>query len=150
MPTATLHGIATHYEVSGSGPPILMMAPGGFDSAIEKWSTTWPWQHFLPLQAFARSYTCIAYDRREAGLSGARVEQLTWRAYADQAKGLEELLALKMPALILPGHTDFHATSCARYLEECIPGAEYWDVHLESQPPDLIRDRILAFFAAHV
>jgi hypothetical protein len=46
----------------------------------------------------------------------------------------EELLALKVPALILPGHTNFHATSCARYLEECLPGAEYWDVHLESQP----------------
>jgi hypothetical protein len=61
----------------------------------------------------------------------------------------EELMALKLPALILPGHTDFHATSCARYLEECIPGSEYWDVHLESQPPERIRDRILAFFAAH-
>ena len=61
----------------------------------------------------------------------------------------EELMALDVPALILPGHTDFHATSCARYLEECIPGAEYWDVHLESQPPDRIRDRILEFLAAH-
>ncbi len=28
-----------------------------------------------------------------------------------------------------------HATSRARYLEECIPGSEYWDVHLASQPP---------------
>jgi hypothetical protein len=53
MPTVDIDGIATHYEISGSGPPILMMAPGGFDSAIEKWSTTWPWQHFLPLQTFA-------------------------------------------------------------------------------------------------
>ena len=58
-------------------------------------------------------------------------------------------MALKFPALILPGHTDFHATSCARYLEECIPSAEYWDVPLESQPPDRIRDCILAFLAAH-
>jgi hypothetical protein len=43
MPTVDIAGIATHYEVSGSGLPILLMAPGGFDSAIEKWSTTWPW-----------------------------------------------------------------------------------------------------------
>ena len=57
-------------------------------------------------------------------------------------------MALKLPALVLPGHTDMHATSCARYLEECIPGAEYWDVHLESQSPDRIRDRILAFLSS--
>jgi pimeloyl-ACP methyl ester carboxylesterase len=70
MPTIAIDGIATHYEISGSGPPMLMMAPGGFDSAIVKWSTTWPWQHFLPLRVFAQDYTCIAYDRREAGQSG--------------------------------------------------------------------------------
>jgi hypothetical protein len=63
MPTIGTDGIATHYEISGSGAPILLMAPGGFDSAIENWSTTWPWQHFLPLQTFARHSTCIAYDR---------------------------------------------------------------------------------------
>jgi homoserine kinase len=57
MPTVDVDGIATHYEISGSGPPILMMATGGFDSAIEKWSTTWPRQHFLPLQVFSRDYT---------------------------------------------------------------------------------------------
>ena len=106
MPTVDIAGIVTRYEISGSGPPILMMAPGGFDSAIEKWSTTWPWQHFLPLQAFAKDYTCIAYDRREAGQSGGRVERLTWAAYADQAMGLLDHLgitSLKLPALILPG-----------------------------------------------
>ena len=48
MPTIGTDGIATHYEISGSGAPILLMAPGDFDSAIEKWSTTWPWQHFYP------------------------------------------------------------------------------------------------------
>ena len=80
MPSVDIDGIATHDEISGSGPPILLMA-------------------------------------------------------------------LKLPALILPGHTDFHATSCARYLEECMAGAEYRDVHLETQPPD--RDRILDFFSAH-
>jgi hypothetical protein len=43
MPTVDIAGITTHYEISGFGPPILMMVPGDFDSAIEKWSTTWPW-----------------------------------------------------------------------------------------------------------
>ena len=94
MPTVDIDGIATHDEISGSGPPTLMMAAGGFDSAIEKWPTTWPWQHFLPWQTFAREYTCTAYDRWEAGQSGGRVEKLTWAAYADQAKGLLDHLGI--------------------------------------------------------
>ena len=40
MPTVDIDGITTRYEISGSGPPILMMAPGGFDSAIEKRSAS--------------------------------------------------------------------------------------------------------------
>jgi hypothetical protein len=72
MPTVDGDGIATQYDIFGSRPPILPMAPGGFDSAVEKCFTTW--QHFLPLHTFARDYTCIAYDRREAGRSGDRLE----------------------------------------------------------------------------
>ncbi len=87
MPTADTSGIATYYEVTGSGPPLLMMAPGGFDSTLEKWSTSWPWQHFLPLQSFASEFTCIAYDRRECGRSGGRVERLTWHYLPISLKG---------------------------------------------------------------
>ena len=32
MPTALIDGIATRYEVVGSGPPLLMYAPAGFDA----------------------------------------------------------------------------------------------------------------------
>ena len=67
MPTVNIDGITTRYEISGAGPPILMMAPGGFDSTLEKWSTTWPWQHFLPLQTFAREYTCIVMTAGKLG-----------------------------------------------------------------------------------
>jgi hypothetical protein len=38
MPIALIDGIATRYEVRGSGPPLLMFAPGGFDATLEKWS----------------------------------------------------------------------------------------------------------------
>jgi pimeloyl-ACP methyl ester carboxylesterase len=244
MPTVDIDGIVTYYEISGPAPPILMMAPGGFDSAIEKWSTTWPWQHFLPLQTFAREYTCIAYDRREAGTSGGRVEKLTWAAYADQAKGLLDHLGVASAFIMgsclgcspviafaarypktcrglviaqpsgggkrrLTAHRHFNlhqqyvqdsgleavverarvkssfpqdpetgpwaaviahdarfaelfvrqdvdrylglvSVSChALFDRDTIPGAEYWHVHLESQPPDHIRDRILDFLATH-
>ena len=39
MATAILDGIRTRYEVLGSGPPLLMFAPGGFDATVEKWTT---------------------------------------------------------------------------------------------------------------
>jgi hypothetical protein len=36
MPVVDFDGIATRYEVVGSGPPLLVYAPGGFDAALEK------------------------------------------------------------------------------------------------------------------
>ena len=92
MPKVAIDGIQTNYEVYGSGPPLLMMAPGGFDSTIEKWSMAGVWKGMQPLESLAKHYTCIAYDRREAGASGGRVERLTWTGYAKQAKGLLEHL----------------------------------------------------------
>jgi hypothetical protein len=35
MPTAVIDGIVTRYEVVGSGPPLLMYAPGGFNAVVE-------------------------------------------------------------------------------------------------------------------
>ena len=39
MATAIIDGITTRYEVQGSGPPLLMYAPGGFNAIVETWST---------------------------------------------------------------------------------------------------------------
>ncbi len=36
MPYPESNGINIHYEARGIGPPLLMMAHGGFDSTIEK------------------------------------------------------------------------------------------------------------------
>ena len=43
MPTAIVDGIETYYETHGSGTPILMCAPGGFDATIEKWRVASAW-----------------------------------------------------------------------------------------------------------
>ena len=53
----------------------------------------------------------------------------------DTAPGAEpeELMELDIPALIVPGKDKAHATSAARYLEECLPGSEYWDVLPDEQ-----------------
>lgn len=34
MPFAEIEGIKTRYEVGGEGPPLLMLAPVGFDASI--------------------------------------------------------------------------------------------------------------------
>jgi pimeloyl-ACP methyl ester carboxylesterase len=57
----------------------------------------------------------------------------------------EDLLRSRIPALIVPGRDDSHATSAARYLEECLPLAEYWDVPPAEQTEDNAAPRLLAF-----
>ena len=88
MPYATLDGIKTNYQVTGSGTPLLMLAPGGFDSSIMRWSASGAWKELLPLNALVDQFQVIAYDRREAGASGGRLEPLTWEAYIKQATAL--------------------------------------------------------------
>ena len=281
MPYAEINGINIHYEVRGSGAPLLMMAPGGFDSTIEKWATSGVWADLKPLETLTSRYTCIAYDRREAGLSGGRVERVSWSTYAHEAKGLLdlldipqafvlggcmgcstatafsvtypettlglllhwpvggvrwrqngldrfqshvdfvkskdlesvvalarksgsfwaepkagpwasticadedfadsfagqdaarylamvalmgqtlfdrdtatgpepiELMALRVPTVIIPGADASHATSAARYLQECLEGSVYHDVPLEKQTPDAVRQWIIEFMESN-
>jgi len=280
VPTVEIDGIATRYEITGSGPPLLMFAPGGFDATLEKWSTLGVYARIKPLDHLSRHYTCILFDRRECGQSGGRVERITWAHYVRQAKGLldhlrigrahlmggcmgcspvlafavahpqaaislvlywpvggaryrisshqrfaqhlafvqehglaavvdlvqkegktfgadprggpwssvikrdadfaalyrshdvdaykllvagmarglfdrdtapgaepEDMLRLDVPALVVPGHDASHATSAARFLEECLPGAQYWDAPVESQTEDTASERLLGFLA---
>ena len=281
MPYAEINGINIHYEVRGAGAPLLMMAPGGFDSTIEKWATSGVWADMKPLETLTSRYTCIAYDRREAGLSGGRVERVSWNTYAHEAKGLLdlldisrafvlggcmgcstatafgvtypeatlglllhwpvggvrwrqnglnrfqthvdyveaeglgavvdlarkagsfwaepkagpwastictdesfaddfasqdgarylamvalmgqalfdrdtatgpepiELMALRVPSVIIPGADASHATSAARYLQECLEGSVYRDVPLEQQTPDAVRQWIIEFIESN-
>lgn len=94
MPTVTIDGIATRYEVVGSGPPILMYAPGGFDATLEKWRTQGVYAKIKLLDHLPSKYTCIVFDRRECGASGGRVERVTWAHYVRQGKGLLEHLGI--------------------------------------------------------
>lgn len=94
MPTATINGIDINYVTNGAGPALLLLAPGGFDSTIEKWSTAGVWPHVRPIETLADRFNVIAYDRRESGSSGGRVEQLSWEVYADEAKALLDHLGI--------------------------------------------------------
>ena len=282
MAYARLRGINIHYETYGSGPPLLMLAPGGFDSTIEKWSGAGVWKEMRPLETLANKYTCIAYDRRESGQSGGRVKCITWAMYAQEGKDLlehlgideafvlgacmgcsvatafgvlypkkvlglllhwpvggvrwranaskrfsdhasfvnengldavvkvarekgsfwnepaagpwasviandaefarkfaaqdpdryaalvtvmgrnlferdtapgaepEEIMAMKAPVLIIPGDDPAHATSAARYLQECLPDAEYRDGPVADQTADRVREWLVGFMDARV
>ncbi|SON57769.1 acyl-CoA esterase [Hartmannibacter diazotrophicus] len=278
MATTVIDGIETRYEVTGSGPPLLLYAPGGFDATVEKWSTQGIYAKIRFLETLPAHYTCIAFDRRETGLSGGRVERVTWRHYVEQGRGLldhlkidrallmggcmgvsavaafataypervagqvlfwpvggaryrlnghqrfathlgyvqenglaavvdlarssdkafgadprggpwvsvlrrdpafaeayvslpvdryriivagmartlldrdsapgaepEDLLCLDTPTLIVPGADASHATSAARFLEECIPNAQYWDVPVSAQTQEATNARVLEF-----
>ena len=88
-------GIATRYEILGSGPPLLMYAPGGFDATVEKWSTQGIYATIKLLEHLPARYTCIAFDRRETGQSGGRVERITWAHYAAHGKALLDRLGIE-------------------------------------------------------
>ena len=94
MPTATVDGIETYYETHGSGAPILMCAPGGFDATIDKWRTASAWAGMDAIKALAAGHTVIVYDRRECGQSGGRVERLSWSSYTKHAKTLLDYLKI--------------------------------------------------------
>jgi pimeloyl-ACP methyl ester carboxylesterase len=57
----------------------------------------------------------------------------------------EDLLTCDVPALIVPGQDESHAPSAARYLQECLPDSEYWDVPVVEQTEETAPARILAF-----
>lgn len=95
MPSAILGGIKCTYEVTGSGIPLVMLSPGGFDSTIDGWETRSAWKVLQPRKALADRFRMIAYDRREAGTSGGRVEQFTWRVFAEQAVLLMDHLGVE-------------------------------------------------------
>jgi pimeloyl-ACP methyl ester carboxylesterase len=280
VPTAVINGITTRYQLTGSGPPLLMFSPGGFSAELANWASLGIYRRLRLLAHLPAACTCITFDRRESGQSGGRVERVSWQDYAAQGIGLldhlgiaqahllggcagcsvaiaaavayrdrvasmvlyspaggaryrlkqqarfashvsfaaerglpevaalaagsggtfttdprvgpwasviradpafadayrsqdparyqaiaagmgrvlfdrdtvpgaepEDLLALSQPALIVPGQDDSHATSAARYLAECLPGAQYWDVPVSEQTEQTAPARVTGFLA---
>jgi pimeloyl-ACP methyl ester carboxylesterase len=94
MPVETIDGLEINYEVMGSGTPLLLFAPGGFDATIDKWRDASAWKGMDALGAFAAAHQVIVYDRRECGRSGGRVERLSWASYTRQAAALLDRLKI--------------------------------------------------------
>src|ERR1700686_4768402 len=95
MPSAIIDGITTRYEVVGTGPPLLMYSPAGFDATLDKWATQGVYAKTRLLDHLAKKYSCIIFDRRECGQSGGRVERIAWAHYVAQGKGLLDHLKIE-------------------------------------------------------
>jgi pimeloyl-ACP methyl ester carboxylesterase len=78
MPVTGIDGLQVNYVVKGEGSPLSMLAPGGFDSSIASWWTRGVWKDLRSLDVLSTNFRMIAYDRRETGASGGRVEQFAW------------------------------------------------------------------------
>jgi pimeloyl-ACP methyl ester carboxylesterase len=94
MPFVDADGIRTRYEVFGDGPPLLMFSPGGFNATVENWSTFSIYERLNLLGELSAHYTCVAFDKRESGRSGGRLEQIEWSDYAAQGRSLLDHLSI--------------------------------------------------------
>jgi len=94
-------------------------------------------------RAFAESYSKLEVQKYKAIVEGMK------RALFDRdtAPGAEpeDLMGCEIPALVVPGRDASHATSAARYLEECLPKSEYWDVLPDGQSEQTAAPRVLQF-----
>jgi len=103
-----------------------------------------PWA--APIRTDAAFAT--AYAKQDAAAYSATVRKMAANLLdRDTAPGAEpeDLMKLPVRALIVPGRDESHATSAARYLEECIPGAQYWDALPEAQTAETAPPRLLDF-----
>src|SRR5438105_10312816 len=82
MPTFE-RGAATIYCEDHGSPslqPLLLLAPGGLNSAVDFWGR----MPLNPLDAFAGDFRMIAMDQRNAGRSSGPLETSdAWSMYAD-------------------------------------------------------------------
>jgi pimeloyl-ACP methyl ester carboxylesterase len=103
-----------------------------------------PWATVIKRdRAFAASYAKLdfePYRRIVEGTAKALIDR-------DTAPGAEpeDLMELDIPALIVPGRDESHATSAARYLEECLGKSQYWDVLPDAQTEASASARLLKF-----
>ena len=100
MAVALCDGIPTRYEVTGSGPPLLLFSPGGFDARLENWRTFSIYRRLQLVEHLSQSFTCIAFDKRESGESGGRIERIAWDDYAVQGIDLLDALEVERAHLL--------------------------------------------------
>jgi hypothetical protein len=106
-----------------------------------------PWVSMLRRDpGFASDYAGQDPDRYAVTVSG--MARLLFDRDSVPGAEPEDMMLLEIPALIVPGQDSSHATSAARFLQECLPSSEYWDVPVAEQTADNAPDRVLQFLNA--
>jgi pimeloyl-ACP methyl ester carboxylesterase len=94
MPTLEAAGARLHYELHGSGGPVIVLVHGGFCNLSD-------WRH--QLRDLADGHTVVALDLRGHGRSGGEAEDCHIERHAADVNGLIATLGLA-PALLV-GHS---------------------------------------------
>ncbi len=103
-----------------------------------------PWASVLRHDAaFVADYVKLDNARYRA-LCAGMIRTLFDRDTAPGAEP-EDLMQCDLPALVVPGNDDNHATSAARYLEECLPNVQYWDMPVAGQTREASEKVVLEF-----
>jgi pimeloyl-ACP methyl ester carboxylesterase len=106
-----------------------------------------PWASLLQRDPqFAAEFATLDVERYKlivAGMGRLLLDR-------DTAPGAEpeDLMRCDVPALIVPGNDGAHATSAARYLQECLPRSQYWDATVAQQTETETARRLLEFLQA--
>jgi pimeloyl-ACP methyl ester carboxylesterase len=95
MPFAQLNDVKLHYEMEGSGPPLLMVAGTGLPGAT--------WRIGPSAQYVAEGFTVITFDHRGTGSSDKPDVDYSTRMFAEDAVGL--LQELGIPQAHVLGHS---------------------------------------------
>lgn len=88
MPIYEKGAVKIHYEVAGSGPPLLVIPGGGLNAAISYLSERTP---FNPMTVLSDEYRCVTMDLRNAisgGSSGPVEVDRPWESYVEDQLGL--------------------------------------------------------------
>jgi pimeloyl-ACP methyl ester carboxylesterase len=81
-----------YYEEHGAGYPLLLIAPGGMNSAIEWWSRA----AFNPIETYAGELRIVAMDQRNAGRSTGPLDlDDPWGSFAGDQLALMDHLGVE-------------------------------------------------------
>ncbi len=101
MPFLPIPDGQIHYEVRGSGHPLLLFAPGFLSSRMERWRTNpakpgVPQDWLDPMEALSDRFRVVALDVRNAGQSRVRLRASDgWSAYTSDHLALLDHLRIE-------------------------------------------------------